>query len=166
MIDTSKLIAYWKNLNEREQWSLGLVSLIGLIYFFYLLVYAPLTNAVTNGAQQLQERQETLAWMQKIQPQLNHQTNKAAQVIDTSKLLSLIAAELSKPNFKAFTYQLQQTGSGDIQLSFEKVPYNVFMKWLWDITHQYVIHIKEMHIEPLPAPEKPGLVKFNLLITL
>lgn len=155
-----KLLDYWKSLNEREQGSLGFAGLFCVIYLFYLVIYSPLTSAVTNKNQQLKDKRESLAWMQKIQQQYR-QPGKAIQAIDSSKLLSLIASELSKPAFSAFTYQMQQTGSGDIELSFEKIPYNAFIKWLWEISHHYTIHIKELHIE---HSETPGLVKLNLLI--
>ena len=165
MINKTSCIAYWKSLNERDQLSLSIGSIVGIAYLFYLLIYSPLTTAVANSTQQHQDRRETLIWMQKTQQQYRQPT-KAVQPINSSKLLSLIAAEFKKPNFKAFTYQLQQTGSGDVQLNFEKVPYNQLMKWLWEITHQYVIHIKEIHVEHAAEPTKPGMVKFNLLITL
>lgn len=155
-----KLLAYWKNLNEREQGSLGLAGLFCVIYLFYLMVYSPLISAVANKNMQLQDKRETLAWMQKIQ-QHYRKPGKAPETLDSSKLLSLIASELSKPMFSAFTYQMQQTGSGDIQLSFEKIPYNAFITWLWGISHHYTIHIKELHIE---QTKTPGIVKLNLLI--
>ena len=155
-----KLLAYWKELNEREQLSLGLAGLFCVVYLFYLVIYSPLTSAVTNKTQLLQDKRDTLVWMQKTQQQYR-QSNKAAQPIDNSKLLALIASELGKPAFSAFTYQMQQTGSGNIQLSFEKIPYNAFITWLWDTTHRYTIHIKELHIE---HTETPGIVKLSLLI--
>lgn len=155
-----KLLTYWKSLNEREQGSLGFAGLFCIIYLFYLVIYSPLISAVANKDLQLQDKRETLAWMQKIQQQYR-QISKKTQAIDNSKLLSLIASELGKPAFSAFPYQMQQTGSGDIELSFEKIPYNAFITWLWEISHHYTIHIKELHIE---HSETPGIVKLNLLI--
>lgn len=155
-----KLLAYWKSLNEREQGTLGFAGVFCVIYLFYLIIYSPLTSAVANKNQQLQDKRETLAWMQKIQQQYR-QPGKALEKLDSSKLLSLIASELGKPAFSVFTYQMQQTGSGDIELSFEKIPYNAFITWFWEISHHYTIHIKELHIE---QSETPGLVKLNLLI--
>ena len=155
-----KLLAQWKNLNEREKWSVALGGIFCGVYLFYLTIYSPLTRAVASKEQQLQEKRETLAWMQKIQQQYR-QTNPVTKKINNSKLLSLIATELSKSTFKTFTYQMQQTGAGDIQISFETVPYNAFITWLWEITHQYTIRLKELHIEHSATP---GLVKLNLLI--
>ena len=155
-----KLITSWKNLNEREQAGLGVAGLFCVIYFFYLIIYSPLISAVANKNQQLQDKRETLAWMQKIQQQY-HQVNKKTNSFDNGKLLALIASELNNPTFKVFTYHMEQTSSGDIQLSFEKIPYNAFITWLSKISHQYTIHIKTLHIE---HTKTPGLVKLNLLI--
>ena len=138
-----------------------MAGLFCVVYLFYLVIYSPLTSAVANKTALLQDKRDTLAWMQKIQ-QHYRQTSKTAQAIDNSKLLFLIASELGKPVFSAFTYQMQQTGEDDIQLSFEKIPYNALITWLWETTHQYTIHIKELHIE---HTETPGIVKLRASIT-
>jgi general secretion pathway protein M len=158
-----RLHTYWNSLNEREQVSLGLGGIVGIVYLFYLCIYSPLTTAVITHNQQLQEKRETLAWMEKVAQQANSKT-PTTQAIDNSKLLSLLASELKKPAFSPFPYQLQQTASNDIQLQFDKIPYSTMMLWLWDITHRYRIHIKEIHIEQTASPTKPGLVKLHLLL--
>lgn len=156
----TELLSYWKNLNEREQWTLAIGGIFCGIYLFYLIIYSPLITAVATRNQQLQEKRETLVWMQQIQKQYRR-PQQALQKISNSKLLSLIASELSSPSFKGFTYQMQQSGAGDIQLSFEQVPYNTFITWLWDMTHQYRLSIKELRIE---HHKTPGLVKLTITL--
>lgn len=156
-----KLLNYWKNLNEREQLSLGFAGLFCAVYLFYMVIYSPLVSELENKNMQLHSQRETLAWMQKTQQQYRH-LNKITQPMNNSKLLSLIASELSQPTFNAYTYQMQQTGSGDIELSFDKVPYNAFVKWLWETTHRYTIHIKDFHVE---HSKTSGIVKLTLLLT-
>ena len=155
-----KLLTYWQSFNEREQISLGFAAIFCIIYLFYLAVYSPLTSAVENKNQQLQEKRETLAWLKKTQKQYREPAS-AAQPIDSGKLLSLIATELGSPRFKPFPYQMQQTGSDDIQLNFDEIPYNAFITWLWGTTHHFTIHIKELHIT---HTSKPGIVKLDIIM--
>ena len=152
---------YWSNLNERERWILGSGVVFCVCYLFYLLVYAPLINAVHNKSQQLIENQETLVWMQQVHQQFK--VKKKPQVLTSSKLLSVLAEKLNVTSFKHFPYQLQQTGVSDIQLVFEQVPFNPFIAWLYSLSEQYAISIKQLNIE---RTDTPGEVKLMLVIAL
>ncbi len=150
---------YWNNLSERER----LIALIGaaltVVYFFYLLIYSPLSTAVDNKSKQLIEKQETLAWMEQARQQPKNQ--KKAETLSNTKLLALIGNQLSNKVFQPFPYQLQQRGPGDIQLSFDRVPYREFLSWLWNLNQNYRITLKEFTAE---RTETPGVVKLMIVI--
>ena len=150
---------YWSNLNERERWILSLGALFCVLYLFYLLIYSPLASAVHDKSQQLAEKQETLVWMQHVRQQ--YKIKKAPETLTSSKLLTVLAEQLNATSFKQFPYQLQQTGASDIQLIFEKVPYNAFMSWLWSINEKYTISIKQLNAE---RTDTPGVVKLMIVI--
>ncbi|MCX7117056.1 MAG: type II secretion system protein M [Legionellales bacterium] len=150
---------YWDQLNERERWALGIGVVITVLYVFYLWIYAPLTRAVAYQQQQLLIKQETLIWMQKAR--LQFQPKKVVKTVSSSQLLTILAIQLNATSFKSYAYQLQQTGSHDIQLSFDKVPYNEFLLWLHKLSETYAVTIKQMTIQGANAP---GLVK--LLVVL
>ena len=61
--------SYLNTLNEREKWMLIGGVLCLFIYVYYLFLYAPLSNKVTQKATQLVEKTNTLAWMQKAKQQ-------------------------------------------------------------------------------------------------
>ncbi|WP_083852274.1 type II secretion system protein GspM [Legionella tunisiensis] len=61
-----------------------------------------------------------------------------------------------------FPYQLQQTGAGDIQLSYELVPFNHFLSWLWTLNNNYAIVLKQFSAERTPTA---GVVKLQIVIT-
>lgn len=151
--------AYWTNLNERERLILGLGIIFCTFYLFYLLMYSPLTNAVHSKSQQLLEKQETLVWMQQVRHQ--HKNKKSPEVLTSSKLLTVMADQLNGTSFKQFPYQLQQTGVSDIQLVFDRVPYNAFIGWLWSMSEKYTVSIKQLSIE---RTDTPGVVKLALVI--
>ena len=151
---------YWNNLNERERWVLGIGLFVLFFYFFYLLVYSPLSTAVNNKTNQLAEKKELLAWME----QMKHKpkSDKKTQSITNPKLLGLIGHQLTHDALKSFKYQLQQTGASDIQLSFEKVPYNLFLSWLWSLSKNYSINLKQFNVE---RSDPPGIVKLVVVIS-
>lgn len=153
------IMNYWNNLNERERWMASLGSVFTLFYLLYLLIYSPLSSAVSTQGKQLVEKQMTLAWMEQVRQQPKNQ--KTLLAISNAKLLALIGNQLSDKAFSQFTYQLQQTGPGDIQISFERVPYKMLLDWLWKLNSDYAITLKQFSVE---HSDTPGVVKVLVVL--
>lgn len=153
------MINYWNNLNERERWMVGGTSIAAIVYLFYLLIYSPLTNAVNSKSAQLLEKKETLAWMKQVEQKPRNK--KERQTLSNAKLLAQIGGQLSSGSLRQFPYQLQQTGQGDIQLSFDQVPMIQFLTWLWTVNNDYAIVLKQFSAE---QTETSGVVKLTVVI--
>lgn len=145
---------HWDNLNEREQKMLVLGGGCLVVFLIYILLYAPLLGSVRDKTKQLAEKKDTLTWMQQAHQQ--RQSIKTPQTLSNSKLLSVLAEQLKSTSFRTFPYQLQQTGSGDIQLSFEQVPYNAFVAWLWSLKQTYAFSVKQFNAQ---RTDRSGVVK-------
>jgi general secretion pathway protein M len=150
---------YWSNLNARERWVLGVGVVCCVVYLFFLLVYSPLSTAVRRKHQALLEKQDTLVWMKDVAQ--HHQLKKAPQTLTSSKLLTVLAEQLNASSLKPYPYQLQQTGMNNIQLDFDRVPYNAFLSWLRSVSDQYLISIQQLNVE---RTDTPGVVKLRLLL--
>lgn len=145
-----------KDLNERERRLLiaGLIVIIS--YLFYLLIYAPLNSAITERSAQLIEKKLSLTWMKSLEQ--NPDTRKNPISINTTKMLAVMGNQLSSGKLSPFEYELQQTPAGDVQLSFEAIPFVNFLTWYWQFSHQYLINIKELTAE---RSEISGIVKLK-----
>lgn len=150
---------YWSHLNDRERWMLSLGAACLILYLFYLFLYAPLVNAIQLRSQQLSEKRETLKWMQSVREQRSK--IKPRESVTNTQLLTVLAKELNKAELNSFPYQLQQTESGDIQLSFESVPFGVFIDWLKSIHEKYAFSIKQLNAE---KQDTAGLVKLQVIL--
>jgi len=150
---------YFNSLNEREKWMLVLGGTSLVLYLFYLLVYAPLSNKVFAQSTQLVEKRETLQWMKKIKQE--HHAIQTKKALSNSQLLTLIAVQLKENDELNFPYQLQQTGSGEIQLSFDEVPINQFLKWLAILNDGYSFSIKQFDVE---RSNTPGITRIMIII--
>ncbi|MBA4697379.1 MAG: type II secretion system protein M [Legionella sp.] len=146
------------NLNARERYFLGIGLSCLCVYLLYACIYSPLVSAVHDKTAQLLEKQETLQWMEEVRhaSKLQHKTNKLTQ----ANLLVLMNTQLNRPEFRTFPYQLQQTGIGDIQLSFEKVPFALFLSWFWELSRKNAIQLKQIQVN---RTDTPGIVKLNAL---
>lgn len=151
---------YLSSLNERERWVLILGSLCLFLYLYYLILYAPLSSSVTQKSNQLIEKKETLRWMKQVQGQA-HTTQKKQQ-LDNSQLLSVIAKQLKSNQSLRVPFQLQQMSSGDIQLTFDNVPFNLFVRWLMKLNDKYAIEIKQFEVE---HTDRPGVTRLMFILS-
>lgn len=150
---------YFNALNEREKWTVigGGVCLI--IFIYYVLLYSPLTDAVTQKSAQLIEQTETLQWMEKVK-QEGYSTQKK-QKVDNSQLLTLIATQLKEEQTLNSPFKLEQTSSGEVQLSFDEVPFSLFVTWFSKINEKYTFTIKQFDIE---KTKTSGITKLMIII--
>lgn len=151
---------YWNQWNDRERRLVVIATVFLAGYLCYALFYAPLNAALTKAQAQLVADRETLLWMRSVRQQ--SQQTSTPQIISNGQLLSVLGQQLSVSAFHQFVYQLDQTASGDIQLSFDQVPYNVFLLWLKKLHTQYAFTIKQFSAE---HSQTLGMVKLQLVIT-
>ena len=153
------MMAYWYNLNDRERW-IALAGVVAfLMYGLYSFIYSPLVTQTMEKRRELQEKTDTLVWMKAVQ--FKSPNKKQSMVVSNSKLLSVISAQLGQAAFAKCPHQIRQTSQGDIQLSFESVPYTAFLTWLWTLENTYSVSLKQLEITRTPTN---GLVKTVVLI--
>ncbi|AOU14925.1 GspM family type II secretion system protein LspM [Legionella pneumophila 130b] len=130
------------------------------IYGYYLLLYTPLSNQVNQKSTQLIEKTETLEWMKQVRMQ--KRSAKRKESVDNSQLLTILASQLKNNKTLKFPYQLQQTGSGDVQLTFDAVPFQNFIQWLAKINEVYSINIKQFDVEKTSTP---GVTRLMIILS-
>lgn len=156
----ARLFQFWHQLNDRER---NLLLWGGACLFLYVayVMYASLAEAVIENTQGLAEKKETYAWIKQAETQLT--SKQTGQDLDKAKGLTVLSQQLNTASFHAFQYQLQQLNEDELQLSFEKVPYNGFLTWLSAMSKKYNITIKEFHVD---RTDTRGLVKLTVIIAL
>lgn len=152
---------YWNTLNDRERSLVIFAGILCIIYLFYIFLYSPLITAKNNKQLELIDKEATLTWMEQVRNV--DKSSKSLTTLSNANLLSVLGTQLKTTTFSHFSFQLEQMGSGDIQLSFNEVPYNAFIKWLWTLSGQYLFNIKQVTIEKATLP---GLVKVMLVLSV
>lgn len=152
--------AYLNTLNEREKWMVVAALICLVLYCYYLFLYAPLRHQVDLKSTQLVEKISTLEWMKKVKQQ--HHKPKTKETVDNSQLLTILATQLKEDFPAQYPYQLQQTGAGDIQLTFDAVVFNSFIAWLEKLNERYAITLKQFNAERTPTS---GVVHVMVLLS-
>jgi len=151
---------YFNSLNDREKWMVIIGGISLLIYSFYFFLLSPITSRVQLRSAQLTEKIDTLAWMNKVSGEGHNLQQK--ENLDNSKLLTLLSAELKDNEELNFPFQMQQTSSGEIQLTFDEVPLKVFITWLAELNKKYTLSIKQLEVE---RTKKPGITHLRIVIS-
>jgi general secretion pathway protein M len=154
----------WEGLNARDRLMLVVGGLFLVVYAGYMM-YAALSHAVLNKTQVLSEKQATLVWMRLAEQEnkLLKQGTPGPVRLDAAKGLTVFSEALSQTSFQGFTYQLQQLKEGELQLSFDTVPYNDFLKWLSSMNKRYAFVIQSFDVE---KSDVRGLVKLSMVVVL
>lgn len=152
--------SYLHNLNERERWMVYSAVVCVILYVYYFFLYSPITSSVESQQEQLIEKADSLQWMNKVKNQKS--TGLVKKSIDNGQLLTLLSTQLKNQTSINFPFQLQQTSSGEIQLSFEQVPFNLFIEWLTQLNKQYTINIKQLDVNKTTTP---GVVRLMVILS-
>ena len=155
------MMSFWKKLSERDQWVLGLGLVCITFYLILEIIVFPLSKAVDARVLAVKEKQTLLTWMERVR--LTSGEHKAPAHLDASKLLSALSEGLDKTSFHSFPHQLQQTGDEELQLTFDAVPYNAYVTWLFSMRKQYAFSIKQLNVK---ETKTPGVVNAILVITV
>ncbi|MDF1684882.1 MAG: type II secretion system protein GspM [Legionellaceae bacterium] len=156
-----RLVQAWLQLDHRERYLLLWGGVCLGLYLAYA-GYASLIESVVANTQQLAEKKETLAWIKQAETQIKSQQTGSV-MLDKSKGLTVLSQQLKGASFHAFAYQLQQLNDDELQLSFDRVPYQACLTWLASMSKKYNISIKEFHMD---RTDTQGLVKWTVIITL
>jgi general secretion pathway protein M len=131
-----------------------------ILYIYYIFFYSPLSNQVTQKSTQFVDKMATLQWLQKVRQQ-NH-TSQTKQRVTNSQLLTALATQLKNDPSLKFPYQLQQTATGDVQITFDTVPFNPFITWLDKMNAHYAITVTQFNAE---AARTAGMCHLMILIS-
>ncbi len=147
----------WMQLNTRERYVVVLGGFFCLSLVIYGLIYQPLQRQAQQKQQQLLNK---ILMLQNLQHQLPlAKSEHIAAVIKRNELLTVIADEFNKGSLYNYTYELQQSGDHDIQLTMAEVPYLKCINWLHGLTHAYKISILQLDVA---STKVPGVVRVTL----
>lgn len=161
MMTLNEILDYLNHLTTRERWMVYIGTTCLILTLGYTCIYSPLHQAIETNQASLADKIATLKWMKQVQ-QTPH--TQSAKHLSQTQLLATLTDALNHTNFKTYPYHLAQTANGDIELKFDKVPFNRFLTWAWELNQHYQFNIKQLNAESIA--NTPGLVKLVWLINV
>ncbi|WP_421240337.1 GspM family type II secretion system protein ExeM [Aeromonas enteropelogenes] len=155
----AKLHGWWHGITAREQRLVaagGILLLIGLCYWS---IWHPLNNRIAERERQVQNQQQTLAWLKEKGAEVIAMRGNQVVSADTGGTLEGTVNRTAF-NHKIKIARLQPQGS-ELQVWIDTVQFDDLLLWLATLVEQHGVQIQV--IEIAREDLAPGLVKVRRL---
>ena len=134
-----------------------LVLLVGV----YTSGLAPLYKAVNERTVRVTQKQQDLAWMQNVAPQLSALSNKRP-VNSTESLVVVIASTAGRANIGSALTGQTPNGNNSVRVRLEGVQFDALVLWLGMLQTEFGIGVDTADIN---RSSQPGQVNAGLTLT-
>jgi len=126
----------------RERVILAIGAAAVLCALCYVLLFAPLSSAVTAREKRIEQKQNDLLWMQSVAPQLTaFNANPAMRNSSGESMVVLVANTASSGNVAAALTGQTPDGPNGVRVRFEGVQFDALVVWLGALQKDYGIRI-------------------------
>ena len=147
-----KIIAWWLQLNQREQRMITLGGSVVVLFIGYAIFWSPLLSAAQLQRERIQHNQQLLSWMQTADQQISEALKKSPHTLYQDQALSPVSAmdllqrEAVRAAIKEQLTELKQSNKDTIELHYHKVDFDHFAQWMIAI-HQQGLQVTQLSIK-------------------
>ncbi len=156
---------WWINLGLREKQWLTLGGIFIIFFLFYEIFWSPISSHNDTLRTEIDSNQKLLTWMQQADQHI-HAIQDLLQKSHTTKssaaLLSLLQKEINQSPFVNQLGQLSQVENNAVQVTFQKVNFDQFIKWLTALWKKESINVSKISITPSGGM---GVVDVTVVVT-
>lgn len=154
-----QLKQWYEGLDNNEQRIVMLAAVFFgvLILFFGLL--KPINDSLNSLQTQVNSREKSVALWKKSMPQIianRGNTNTSSASLSLSNLVTS-----STRKYQLRVSRVQEKGATEIQVWFDNVPFNEFIKWVAELENSHSISIESVNIR---TKDRDGLSSIDVKI--
>ena len=158
MIDD--LLARYRALSVREQ-RLVLMAAAAVVLALLLTVFLPLDRSVARARARVLHKQQDLAWMQGVAPQLAAAAPAVAPPSSQRSLIAVIDSSARESGLGAALATSEPSGENGLRVTLNQASFDTLVAWLARLSQQNGIHVESATIDGTRAP---GVVNAGLLL--
>ncbi len=154
------LVAWFRSREVRER----RVLLAGgaIVGIFVLLGLLSLDRGVARAQARLTHRQQDLAWMRSVAPQLAAAGPAAASSpADQRSLIVIVDAAAHEVGLGTALASSEPSGSNGLRVRLDKAPFDTLVGWLARLSEQHGISVESATIDNAGAP---GIVNAGIVL--
>ena len=131
---------WWAGLAEREQRMLFWGGVAAIILLTYALIWTPLTSAVSERRESIQNQQSLLSYLHRASAAISQLRASGVEITqpDEDDLTTHVESVFSAQGISAFIKQVQQPATREVSMHLEAVPFDKLMQALHALAHSDV----------------------------
>jgi general secretion pathway protein M len=150
---------WYASLESNDQ---KVVMIAGIFFSLVIIIFGilkPLNDSVTTLEQQVESRQKSVDKWKSAMPALLANRGQVRGGNNSMPLNSIITNSTRKFNLRVS--RVQEKNSDEIQVWFDNVPFNDFLRWTADVQNSYQLKIDSVNIR---SKDRDGLSSIDVKI--
>jgi type II secretory pathway component PulM len=152
--------AWLQALSERER-RLVIFGAVGAVLLLVFAVMFPLGRSVASAHNRIAQKQQDLAWMKGVAPQLAAAGSVAAPPTTQESLIVLIDRSARELGLGANLTSSEPSGQGGLRVRLEKAPFDILVGWLARLSDQNGIKVESATVD---GAGEPGVVNASIVL--
>lgn len=155
---------WYHGLQQRERQLVLAASVVVIVTIFYLVVWEPIINGVSDQTQKYQSQVDILEWMQGAATEVRSlkATGASKRRSNSNQPVSLLVEQsASTAGLKPYVTKLESTSDKGARVTIDAASFDQILLWLNTLQTRYGISVSSANLD---RDDKPGAV--NARITL
>jgi len=149
-------------LQPREQWIVGGGMALLMVACIYTFLLSPLYKSVKERSAHVTQKQQDLAWMQSMAPQLRALSSNHLVSNANESLVVVVASSAGRANIASAITGQTPVGNNSVRVRLEGVQFDSLVLWIGLLQSDFGIAIDAADIA---HGAQPGQVKAGLTLT-
>lgn len=156
-----KIRAWLDSLAERERRLVIWGGIGAAVVLFFGVLVIPLYAAAGNGAERVARKQDDLAWMRSVAPELRAAGPANGSAAVGGSLVVVVDQTARAAGLGSALAGSQPSGSGGIRVRLDGASFDTLVGWLAQLQQQHGIHVETATVDRTATT---GIVNASLIL--
>lgn len=143
------MLDYLKSINRSERTALIIGAVFVSCFLIYLIIFAPLHNSINNKQNILEDKIQTLNWMQQASReylQLRKTKPQQSTKYSNESLLTIIDRTTEKLRVRSFIRRIDPEGENRVQIWLERINFDDLIQLLNILQRNHNIGVENISV--------------------
>ncbi|MFT6791104.1 MAG: general secretion pathway protein M [Cellvibrionaceae bacterium] len=141
-----KLTSWWLDLEAREQWVVGVGSVIILLGVLLFFVVLPLLSWQQQTREYLQKTKDETSEVRQLVARLKDTGSTVADPDENTNLTTLIDRTLRENGLEMISFR--PGNKDDARLRLEDAAYSALVQWLYELEYRHNVTVMDLSLTP------------------
>ncbi|NNJ92077.1 MAG: type II secretion system protein M [Gammaproteobacteria bacterium] len=142
-------MSFYSKLSPRDQKALTWGGGLMLVFLLYAMVWEPLTDKNEQLRSKIKQHQDNHQQLNQIVSRYNELKKKASPAAKSMQgsLFAMVDKTSQQQSIKKAIKKMTPVGNSKVNIRFEAVEFNAFVKWLVGISKDYGISVERINAQ-------------------